>query len=155
MQISIKQITQNKEEWMPLLLLADPDEGMVKKYLDRGLMLGAFGDGQPAGVIVAVPLQEPGQWEIKNMAVAPRYWRRGIGTLLIEEIENCLPPDADTLWVGTGDTSTGPLAFYESCGFHFDHVLENFFVEHCPEPIIEDGKQCVDMYYLKKEPGKW
>lgn len=47
MQISIKQITQNKEEWMPLLLLADPDEGMVKKYLDRGLMLGAFGDGQP------------------------------------------------------------------------------------------------------------
>ena len=114
MQLSIKQITQNKEEWMPLLLLADPDEGMVKKYLDRGLMLGAFGDGQPAGVIVAVPLHDLGQWEIKNMAVAPRYWRRGIGTLLIEEIENCLPPDTDTLWVGTGDTSTGPLAFYES-----------------------------------------
>ena len=117
MQLSIKQITQNKEEWMPLLLLADPDEGMVKKYLDRGLMLGAFGDGQPAGVIVAVPLQEPGQWEIKNMAVAPRYWRRGIGTLLIEEIENCLPPDADTLWVGTGDTSTGPLLFTRAVAF--------------------------------------
>ena len=50
---------------MPLLLLADPDEGMVKKYLDRGLMLGAFGGRSACWCYVAVPLQNQASGRLK------------------------------------------------------------------------------------------
>ncbi|MBC8570315.1 GNAT family N-acetyltransferase [Zongyangia hominis] len=155
MQLSVEEVKENREEWMPLLLLADPEETMVEKYLHQGIMVAVYGDGEPAGVIIAVPLEGGREWEIKNVAVAPRFWRRGIGTLLIEEVERRLPKEADTLWVGTGGFDSGPFLFYEECGFQFDHVLENFFVDNYPEPIIDEGEQCVDMYYLKKTSFRW
>mgnify|MGYP000355666449 CR=1 FL=1 len=102
---------------MPLLRWRIRTKGWSKKYLDRGLMLGAFGDGQPAGVIVAVPLQEPGQWEIKNMAVAPRYWRRGIGTLLIEEIETVCPLIRIPSGWELGTLAQAPLLFTRAVAF--------------------------------------
>lgn len=156
MRLHVEEINENREAWMPLLLLADPEKAMVEKYLHGGLLLAVYGDGEPAGVIAAVPLASGQEWEIKNVAVAPRFWRRGVGSLLIEEVERRLPPEVDTLWVGTGGSeNSGPFQFYEACGFHFDHVLKNFFVEHYPEPIIDQGELLTDMLYLKKRPDRW
>ena len=52
------------------------------------------------------------------------------------------------LWVGT---SEGGVGYYERYGFVQDHVVKNFFTDNYPEPIIDNGKPCVDMTYLRLE----
>jgi hypothetical protein len=42
------------------------------------------------------------------------------------------------------------LDFYEKCEFKRSHVVKNFFTDNYDHPIIEDGKQLVDMIYLKR-----
>ena len=37
--MEIKKITENKEQFMDLLLLGDEQENMIRKYLDRGYYL--------------------------------------------------------------------------------------------------------------------
>lgn len=36
--IEIKKITTNKKQYLPLLLLADEQEDMIDRYLERGTM---------------------------------------------------------------------------------------------------------------------
>lgn len=42
--MKIKKITTNKKQYLSLLLLADEQESMVDKYLDRGNMYVLFQD---------------------------------------------------------------------------------------------------------------
>ena len=35
-------------------------------------------------------------------------------------------------------------------GFVVSHVVKDFFVEHYPEPIWDNGMRCADMIYLKR-----
>lgn len=51
--------------------------------------------------------------------------------------------------VGTGDAPS-TLSFYEHCGFTISHRLKNFFTDNYDHPMYEDGKQLVDMVYLKR-----
>ena len=43
------------------------------------------------------------------------------------------------------------LSFYKSCGFSESHIIQNFFTDNYDHPMFEDGKQLVDMIYLKIE----
>lgn len=52
------------------------------------------------------------------------------------------------LWVGT---SEGGVGYYERYGFVQDHVVKNFFTDNYPEPIIDNGRPCVDMTLLRLE----
>lgn len=52
--------------------------------------------------------------------------------------------------MGTGD-SIATISFYEHCGFEKSHVIKNFFIDNYDNPIFEEGKQLIDMIYLKKE----
>ena len=36
--MNIRQITDNKKQYLDLLLLADPQEDMIARYLDKGEM---------------------------------------------------------------------------------------------------------------------
>lgn len=132
-----------------LLLLADPDEGMVNRYLAQGFQLVARVDGQIAGEVVMVPAENG--WELKNLAVLPAFQKAGVGRALVEAAVARVPEGA--VWVGTGNSSLWALRFYERCGFRRSHVLKNFFVENYPQPIFEDGVPCTDMIYLRLEKG--
>ena len=52
------------------------------------------------------------------------------------------------MYVGTSESMT---SFYERFGFVPSHIVKNFFTDNYPEPIFEDGSQCIDMVYLKKK----
>jgi ribosomal protein S18 acetylase RimI-like enzyme len=52
--------------------------------------------------------------------------------------------------VGTGDCH-GILSFYNRCGFKESHRIKNFFIDNYDHPMFEEGKQLVDMVYLKRE----
>ena len=144
----IKEITQEKKQVLELLLLADPSQERVERYLEKGILLVYEERGEKIGEIVLYPVA-PGEWEIKNIAVAPKAQKRGIGRLLLQAAQSrCLP--GDRLIVGTADISRGAVRFYESCGFVRYDVIKNFFVDNYPQPVIDEGEVCIDMVLLEK-----
>ena len=52
--------------------------------------------------------------------------------------------------VGTGDVPSA-LTFYKKCGFTESYRIKNFFIDNYDHPMFENGKQLVDMVYLKWE----
>ena len=58
--------------------------------------------------------------------------------------------DCNAMLVGTGDVPSA-LSFYQKCGFSESHRIYTFFTDNYDHPMFEDGKQLVDMVYLKRE----
>ena len=134
--MEIKLITSNKKQFLDLLLLADEQESMIDKYLERGEMFALYDDGLKA--ISVVTCEGEGIYEIKNIAVCPSSQRKGYGKRLV-----------DYLFGYYQGRST--LSFYEHCGFRISHRLKNFFTDNYDHPIYEDGKLLTDMVYLRKD----
>lgn len=53
--------------------------------------------------------------------------------------------------VGTSDASPGPMALYESCGFQISGVINNHFTDNYPEPVWDNGVQCIDMIRMRAD----
>lgn len=43
------------------------------------------------------------------------------------------------------------ILIYNKCGFTESHRIKNFFTDNYDHLMFEDGKQLVDMVYLKRE----
>ena len=80
--MDIKLITSNKKQFLDLLLLADEQESMIDKYLERGEMFALYDDGLKA--ISVVTCEGEGIYEIKNIAVCPSSQRKGYGKRLVD-----------------------------------------------------------------------
>ena len=138
---------EQKLDYSDLLLLADEQMDMVERYLHRGTMFALC--DPDAKAICVVTHEGEGVFEIKNLATRPDAQRRGYGRRLVRYVaQYCKGLNGTILLVGTGD-SPSTLGFYEKCGFIFSHRVKNFFVDNYDHVIIEDGKQLVDMVYLK------
>ncbi len=144
--MEIRKVTERKKDYLELLLLADEQEDMIDRYLERGDMY-VMSDGMVIAECV-VTKEAPGVYELKNLAVAPAYQRRGYGKRLID-YAFCQYDDLQTMLVGTGDVPS-TLGFYKRCGFAESHREVNFFTDHYDHPMFEDGVQLVDMVYLKR-----
>ncbi len=71
----------NPKQFLDLLLLADPYEPMIDRYLSQSTVLTAAECGKTIGMIVYCPV-EKNTWEIKNLAVAPDWQGKGISKAL-------------------------------------------------------------------------
>lgn len=143
--MKIIKAASNKKEYMDLLLLADEQENMVNKYLEKGDMFLLIDEGVKAQCIVTN--EGSGVYELKNIATIPRFQNKGYGKMLINYILNYYK-DCNVMYVGTGD-STLTIPFYKKCGFKESHRVKNFFLDNYDHPIFENGKQLIDMVYLK------
>lgn len=144
--MKIIEVTENKKQYLDLLLLADEQEDMVDRYLDRGRMYVLEDDGVKAECVVT---DEGGILEIKNIATAPEHQGKGYGKALIEFIAEQYRGQYAVLQVGTGDSPL-TVPFYEKCGFVRSHSIPNFFTDNYDHPIFEAGVQLVDMVYLQR-----
>lgn len=145
--ISIRKFSVNKKEYMDLLLLADEQEDMIDKYLERGEMFVLDNNGVKGECVVTK--EGDGVYEIKNIAVLPKCQRNGYGKSLIDFVLSYYN-DCKTMLVGTGDCPSS-LSFYHNCGFTESHRVKNFFTDNYDHPMYEDGIQLVDMVYLKRK----
>jgi len=141
------RITSNKKQFL-VLLLADEQESMIDKYLERGEMFALYDDELKA--ISVVTCEGESIYEIKNIAVYPSFQRKGYGKQLVDYLFEYYQGRCSVMYVGTGDT-TSTLSFYKHCGFRISHRLKNFFIDNYDQPIYEDGKQLTDMVYLRKD----
>ena len=79
--MTITQITENKKQYLDLLLLADEQESMIDRYLERGELFVLEDEGVKA--VGVVTDEGDGVCELKNIAVAPGFQRQGYGRRLI------------------------------------------------------------------------
>lgn len=146
--MKILEIKENKKQYIELLLLADEQESMINRYLERGVMYALNDNGVKAVCIVTD--EGKGVLEIKNIAVEPAHQKKGYGKILIDFIADKYKDVFTVLQVGTGESPL-TVPFYERCGFHKTHRIKNFFTDNYDHPIYECGIQLVDMIYLQKE----
>lgn len=146
--MEIKKIAENKKRFLDLLLLADEQEDMIDRYLERGDMFALYDDDLKT--ICVVTQEGEGVYELKNIATVPQEQGKGYGKRLIAYLFDYYRGRCKTMLVGTGDSPL-IIPFYEGCGFTQSHRVKNFFLEHYDHPMFDGGVQLVDMVYLKKE----
>ena len=144
--MEIVKIKDNKENFMDLLLLADEQEAMIKKYLYTGELYALF--DVDLKTVSVVTQEEDDTYEIKNIATYKKYQRMGYGSKMLEHIIGIYGEKCKTLLIGTGDNDR-ILSYYKKFGFIYSHKIENFFIDNYDHIMIEDGKQLKDMIYLK------
>lgn len=138
-----------------LLLLADPNQVSINEYLPQGnLYLAHSLAGDRVGVCVFTQLAN-NAWEIRNIAVVEAFHNQGIGKQIIAQvIALAQAAKVETLWVATGNSSIGQLAFYQKCGFEMHSIISNYFLDNYPEEIVENGIVCKHqvrlVYYLSQ-----
>lgn len=144
----IEKVTENKKQFLDLLLLADEGEDMIDKYLHDGDLYALYDDDLKS-VCVVLPIDSD-TCELKNIATYEKDQGKGYGRALISFISDLYKKDYKTMLVGTGEVPS-MMSFYGRCGFELSHRLKNFFTDNYDHVMIEEGIQLVDMVYLKKD----
>ena len=145
--MKIREVNENKKQFIALLLLADEQENMIDHYLEKGTMY-VLEDGNVKAECVVTD-EDNGILEIKNIAVDPQNQGQGYGKALIDFLASKYADEYSILQVGTGDSPL-TVPFYEKCGFVRSHNIPNFFTDNYDHPIYECGVQLIDMVYLRR-----
>ena len=145
--MKIVEVKENKRQYLDLLLLADEQEDMIDRYLDKGKMYVLDDNGVKCECVIT----DEGNniLEIKNIATVPEYQGKGYARALIEFIIDNYRGKYSILQVGTGDSPLS-IPFYEKCGFVRSHIVPDFFTDNYDHPIYESGILLVDMVYLQR-----
>ena len=145
----------NHHEPIPfeLLLLADESEEAIAKYIYDSVIyiLYKSEDSEPIGIFALYKISES-VVEIKNIGVVASFRGQGIGSYLLNTIENIAFEEGyDEIIVGTPISGTRQIRFYEKNDFRKYTTRKNFFIENYSEPIYEDGVMLKDMIVLRKK----
>ena len=145
--MEIREIKGDKKQFLSLLLLADEQEDMIDRYIEKGTVYVLDDDGVKCQCVVTD--EGNGILEIKNIATKPEHQGKGYGKKLIDFLIMNYRETYSILQVGTGDSPL-TVPFYEKCGFIRSHSIKNFFADYYDHPIYEGGVQLVDMVYLRR-----
>lgn len=149
--IKIRKLDKGAEIPYHLLLLADPSENAINRYLNNSEIYIAELKSKIVGVYVLYPVNDT-TVEIKNIAVEESYQRNGIGKLMLAHAaQTSKNKNFNRIIIGTGNSSIGQLYLYQQQGFEIFDIKKNFFVDNYPDPIFEDGIQCKHMIMLERK----
>ena len=148
--VSIEPYTGPRSELRALFEEAEDSTAELDAYVDAGEVLVAIAS---QGVVGHLQLVEKGDAtsEIKNMAVAAPYRRRGIGRRLIDvAIDRARAKGHSTLAVATAAADVGNLRFYQLTGFRMRTVERDAFTPSGGYPTGTgiDGIQLRDRVWL-------
>ena len=146
--LEIRIVCGNKKQFIDLLLLADEQESMIDKYLERGELFALYDGGLKS--ICVVTRESEDTCELKSIATDKMWQGYGYCSKLLQYVFHYYKDKYETITVGTGDYPP-ILRFYERHGFRVTHKVENFFTDNYDHPIFENGTQLVDMIYLGRE----
>ncbi len=152
-ELSCKIRQLGKDEKIPydLLLLADETVEAINRYIFDSEIYVLEQDKHIIA-LYALQVLNKEEVEIKNIAVATEYQGQGIGkSLLKDATDRARSRGFKRVIIGTWDSSTMPLRFYQNQGFEKYDLKKDFFILNYPQPIYDNGVQLKDMVMLKKE----
>lgn len=138
-----------RENYLDLLFIGDESLEAIHQYLHKG-ELYLISEGQKTiGAIHVLPSHQK-KAEIMNMAIYPKYQRKGLGKAALNEACSIyFKKGYETIVLGTANSSLGNLAFYQKAGFRITSVKKDFFADY-PNPIYENGIRALDMIMLER-----
>ena len=147
--MKIQQIRRDKDEYMEMLLMADPCKDVINSYLDKGEMFALVNGGDVCAVCV-VELLKNRKCELKSIVTRKEEQGKGYAKYLLRHVCEHYGNQCDTMYAGTGNRRK-TLEFLGKCGFVNSHIVANYYPEHYREPIYEGGVRLTDKIYLKKQ----
>lgn len=149
--MEIVKIENEKDKYMELLLEADPDENIVRSYLDNSDMFIGTNEGKVVCEIVITKVNN-NEVELKNIATLKEARGKGYAKQLIDYVFTMYSQKYERMIVGTTENM---IPFYVLNGFtKYHHTVKNFFVDNYPNEIYDGDMKCIDMYYYAKEFDK-
>ena len=142
----LKKIKDKKKN-LDLLLLADPEEEAIDKYIDNCEVFEFYHRDILIGQGAVMELSST-VYEIKNFAIYEKFHNCGYGKILINLLCEKYLENFKNRYIIV-ETSEQGVGFYKKCGFQFSHIVKDFFITNYKQPIFENGIQCKDMFYLK------
>ena len=146
-RLEIKRI-ENKENYMDLLLEADPSEKAVRKYLEQSDVYGLkMGD---VIISLAVILKiDSKTLELKNLVTKKEYRNKGYAKKLLKSLCGNYKQKFDKMLVGTTENN---IPFYVKQGFDkYEKTIKNFFIDNYNEEIWDGNLHCTDLIYYAKD----
>lgn len=135
---------------LDLLLEADPSHDSIQSYVNESRCFVIKRLGEVVGACL-VQCHADNAAEILNLAVYPEFQSQGLGSGLLRFVLSSLRAEKRTcVELGTG-TFGYQLTFYQRLGFRVNSVEKDYFLNHYPEPIFENGIQHKDMLRLSIE----
>ena len=146
--IVIKKEKDNKEQYMDLLLEADPSKDMINDYLKDGELFVLTYKEKVACVAVVIKIDDE-TIELKNIATKEEYRGQGYGKKMLKYLADNYKQKYNKMLVGTSENN---IPFYVKQGFDkYEKTIKNYFVDNYDEEIIDGDVHCIDMYYYSKD----
>jgi GNAT superfamily N-acetyltransferase len=153
-EIRIVPAGSDRDTYLPLLLLADESELAVRDYYQQGdLYALADETRRPLGMILAIP-DHDGWVELKAVAVDAALHGQGIGKrLLAVVLADLKARGVKRVVVGTGNSDSGPLVYYQKAGFRLWKIERDFFspARGYREVLAENGIPLRDMVWMDQQ----
>ena len=143
-----------REQYLPLLLLADESLAQVRSYMNRGELYAFVGEGARAVGIVLTITAEDNAEELKAVAVDGSQQNRGIGRrMLAAVLEELRRRGVRRAIVGTANAGIGQLAYYQKAGFRLQRIERDFFspARGYPAVMEDNGIRLRDMVWMDLE----
>ncbi|MDU1912373.1 GNAT family N-acetyltransferase [Fusobacterium sp.] len=145
--LQLKKLTDNKKKYIELLLLADPEEKAIDKYINDCEVFCLIENEKILGQCAVIEIDKH-RCEIKNIAICETIHKKGYGRKFLNLICDYYKDKYFSILVGTADPG---IEFYEKCNFKISHRIKNFFIDNYDEEIFDNGIQCIDMIYLERK----
>ena len=146
--IVIKKEKDNKEQYMDLLLEADPSKDMINDYLRDGELFVLTYKEKIACVAVVIKIDDE-TIELKNIATKEEYRGQGYGKKMLKYLADNYKQKYNKMLVGTSENN---IPFYVKQGFDkYEKTIKNYFIDNFDEEIIDGDLHCIDMYYYSKD----
>lgn len=146
MAITIREVRADElPALFPILLQTEESEAILRWSLAHlvDTVYRMDEDGRIVGAATMQWRNDP--CEIMELAIAPERQGQGLGRQLVQWlIQEARQRGKRRLLVGTANSSTLNIAFYQKCGLRMDHVRRDYF-RYFHEPVYENGIRIRDM----------
>ena len=146
----VKRI-ENKEDYIGLLLEADPSKASIMKYLQDSDVYGLKLNDEIISLAVILHIDK-NTLELKNLVTKEEYRGRGYAKKLLKSLCGNYKQKYNKMLVGTTENN---IPFYVKQGFDkYEKTIKNYFIDNYDEEIKDGDLHCTDMYYYSKDLKK-
>ncbi len=149
-RMQVKKI-ENKEDYIDLLLEADPSKDMIHKYLNDSDVYALKKEDELISIAVILPISRK-TLELKNIVTKESYRNKGYAKILLKHLSGNYKQKYDRMLVGTTENN---IPFYVKQGFDkYEKTIKNFFIDNYDEEIKDGDLICTDLIYYSKDLKK-
>ena len=149
-RMQVKKI-ENKEDYIDLLLEADPSKDMIHKYLNNSDVYALKKGDELISIAVILPISRK-TLELKNIVTKEKYRNKGYAKTLLKSLCGNYKQKYDRMLVGTTENN---IPFYVKQGFDkYEKTIKNFFIDNYNEEIKDGDLICTDLIYYSKNLKK-